>query len=169
MPNWIEGSLKLRGSYNVYHSEWNDEKKEFESVAQDKSQWMSFEEYAEGTYFSLLNNGWAHVDGTKRAFISTDQHEVFIEKPNKLDPPDPESPVIVACEIHQAWGFRPEDWVAVSQKYHVDIVLYGIESGLGFDQTITILNGALVEDKTNDYGKSYNSFLWHCPFPWMGG
>lgn len=180
MPNWIQGSLKLRGTYenicrffeegiNVYEDKWNNEKEECEEHVVDKSKWLLIEEFDDGMYVNILDANWAHVNDTIRAFVTTENHDIFISKKEKSDEIDEEPIIVTACEIHQAWSFKPENWLKVSKNFNVDIQLYGIESGIGFEQIVTIIDNTVIENKVNNYGGNYDDFLWHCPIPWLGG
>lgn len=175
MPNWIQGSLKVRGPYdyvkrflleglNTYHEEFNKETNRFESHVLPKTDWLEdTHEYDEhlGREFSMyIKVGkWIYVEGTQRAFITSDYISCY-EGSNEKDPL-----AIVSCEVRQAWGFRPEDWIEISKDYQVDIRLYGFERGLEFGEEIEIVDGEVI--KNEEF--TYDNWDWDCPFPWFGG
>lgn len=176
MPNWCEGSLKLRGnSANIlrffkegltsYVGHWN-ENNEYENIPVDKDKWLEIVD--DGDYYEVyltpVDSAWIHVDNTKRAFIDGRYSIVF----------DKSSPnAVAATDVRQAWDFRADEWIEIANKYQIDIRLYGIESGVGFVRMVDIgYNGGLKREiTTNEYAKfdDYNKFIWNCPFPWMGG
>ena len=180
MLNWIEGSLKLRGTHDdilrffnegimVYHSEWDSEKKECNSFPTPKETWMRVKDFEDGTDIDILDNKWTYVEGTKGAFITTEHNVTFIEKEPKPEDSTDDPIVVTACEVHQAWCFRPEEWLELSEKYNLDIRLYGIEKNYLFWQELIIQNGEISKFKTESYSGDYDAFIWECPFPWLGG
>ena len=101
-----------------------------------------------------------HIRETRRAFI-TDSY-VYMD--------DDEG--IVCVDVKQAWAFDAgsesqdlQKWKDISEKYNVDIRLYGIECGMQFTQEIIIVRGRkpIVNEK------QYENWDWDCPFPNMGG
>lgn len=159
MPNWCEGSLKVRGSREnvqkfidetfklhdyrdgnklIPHEEW---------LQQNEEDWF---------YTDNPNATDTYVEGTKRAFVDLYSLETFIADGD---------PAIFACPVKQAWAFHPEEWCELSKKYSVDFYLYGIESGMMFMQEYEIVDGKIIYE--NSIGPE--AFNWKCPFPWMGG
>lgn len=170
MPNWITGSLKLRGSYdniinffenglNVYHGHWNSDTGEYKERVVPKSDWLKMEEFSAngGRECDItISNYWAYIEGTKRAFIS-DGTWLCID--------DSDSPTVASMEINQAWGFKAEEFLEIAKKYNLDIRLWGLESGMGFGQEIVIENEELMKDQII----KYEDFQWEAPMPWLGG
>ena len=160
MPNWIEGTMKLRGKReDIYRffkeglepSSWAGESNKIEEQVLD----YSGEEYL-NFYFKDL----PHIKGTRRAFIT--DTEVYMENDTG----------IVCVDIKQAWGFaarrETEDlanWKAISDEYNVDIKLFGIECGMEYTQEIIIIRGRTPIENI----KKYENWEWDCPFPNMGG
>ena len=159
MPNWIEGTLKLRGKQEdikrffregLQPSNWPDPKDRINQV-RDLSE--------ENELFFKFNNE-PHIVGTRRAFI-TDESVYMCGDSG------------VACvNVKQAWAFIAgpdsrdmDQWVEISNKYNVDIKLYGIEAGMEFTQEVIIVHGEkpIVNDT------QYEDWDWDCPFPRMGG
>ena len=174
MPNWIEGSLKIRGSYNDILNFFNngiqlyretrppiEEDREDEPV--DKLEWLSIIETGEkgkrycSCAIGIMTPERVYIEGTKRAFIKGCQDFWFTEEEG--------TPIVVPIEIEEAWGFHPERWVEVAKRYGIDIHLWGLECGMRFGQDIEIINGEIV--KNEEF--KYKDWLWECPFPWMGG
>ena len=156
MPNWIEGTMKLRGKREDiarFFREGLDasDRHKLEDQVKDDSG----EDYL---WFCFVND--PHIAGTRRAFIVDDCVEMYDD-------------IGVACvDIKQAWAFdagsETEDlkkWKNISEKYNVDIRLYGIECGMQFTQEIIIVRGRkpIVNEK------QYENWDWDCPFPNMGG
>lgn len=159
MPNWIEGTMKLRGK--------REDIKRFFREGLDASQWVKPEKLEEQVTDNS-GDGWLeflfkhepHIKDTRRAFITDDY--AYMEKDEG----------VVCVNVKQAWAFYTggeskdlENWKAISEKYNVDIKLFGIESGMQFTQEIVIVRGRkpIVNEK------QYEDWDWDCPFPGMGG
>ena len=122
MPNWIEGTLKLRGK--------REDIKKFldEGLVTVKDQ--VFDNSKDG-YF---------VKDTRRAFIES--NFLYTEKYEGT----------VCMNVKQAWEFDVEDWAHISETYNLDLKLCGIECGMQFCQVIAIHKpGKVVKDKTIQY------------------
>lgn len=180
MPNWIEGSLKLRGSINdilnfvengleSYEYKAND-KNVLEPALMPKEKWLDktfFDEKDPGGSIIEFNVGsnWIYIKDTRRAFVDDDlYHAVHFHKTQT------NGIYIAVMAVKQAWGFDESDWLEIAKKYNLDLKLYGIEGGMGFWQKIDIIGGQIATDGSDDGDpKDYSSFAWQCPFPWMGG
>ena len=159
MPNWIKGTMKLRGKREdiakffregLDASEWNVlRNKEDKIIDKSGDDYLEFEFKDE-----------PHIVGTRRAFITDDY--AYMEKDEG----------IVCVDIKQAWSFNAtvdssdlERWKSISDKFNIDIRLFGIECGLEFTQEIIIIRGKEVIENV----KQYEDWEWECPFPNMGG
>lgn len=176
MPNWMEGSLKLRGnSENIlrffkegltsYVGHWT-ENNEYENIPVEKEKWLEIIDNGNDTevYLNPVDSAWIHVDNTKRAFIDGRYSIIFNNVPKNA---------IAVTDIRQAWDFRTDEWVEIANRFQVDIMLYGIESGIGFMHEVFIgyngdLKREIIKNKTISFS-DYEAFKWNCPFPWMGG
>ena len=153
MPNWIEGTMKLRGKREDIRQffkeglEASDRNNVDDQVKDD-----SADDY-------LFFNFWAdpHIKGTRRAFITSEYVEMYEDQG-------------VACvDVKQAWTFsHGEDlnvWQEISEKYNVDIKLFGIEQGEEATEEVIIIRGHIpIINK-----RHYEDWDWDCPFPRMGG
>ena len=176
MPNWISGTLKVRGTYDDVKKfytegvkrvepEWNKKERDMLYVEIPKDEWMEVHEYGETgkreCSITLKNGGdygdWTYVKDTRRAFISSDIIEFYEDGCNET--------VIGISRINQAWGFAEEDWVDISNNYNVDIRLFGLECGMQFGEELEIINSKTTMYKTI----TYDDWDWECPFPDMGG
>ena len=160
MPNWIEGTMKLRGKREdikrffregLQASSWTGETNKLEDQVIDNSAENDLD-------FSFKDQ--PHIIGTRRAFITGDN--VYMD----------EDEGVVCVDIKQAWAFDAgrdskdlDNWKAISEKFNIDIKLYGLECGMCFGQEIIIVGGhkAIV----NEW--QYEDWDWDCPFPRMGG
>lgn len=171
MPNWCEGSLKVRGKkkdilkfftegVNAYKGHWENDR--YIKEVQPKSECFRVEEDSEETNI-YYKDDFTYIEGTKRAFLTDEDRYVCI--PN--DEPEDKT-LVVVTKVSQAWDLRVEDWIDISKKYKLDLKLYGIDKGWGFDRAIEIWNGTVIQNYATTY-KNYDEFKWNCPFPWMGG
>ena len=174
MPNWCEGSLKLRGKYtdilrffeegiNAYEYGPGNNSVDYKLIP--KEEWCEIEEFDGETVISnrLKSSGWIHIEDTKRAFVEEDycSYSIYRDKNDK--------DCIFALPFKQAWSIRQEDWIDIAKKYNLEIKIFGIESGTGFWCTFHVLkDGAVIENNFRQY-QDYKDYVWNCPLPWMGG
>ena len=160
MPNWIEGTMKLRGKREDI-KRFFDEGLEASSYAGEASDIKEQVVDDSGNdYLDYAFKDEPHIAGTRRAFITDDN--VYME--------DKEG---IACvDVKQAWAFDAgrdskdlDNWKAISDKYNIDIRLFGIEMGMQFTQEIIILRGRSPIENV----RRYEDWDWECPFPNMGG
>ena len=134
MPNWIEGTMKLRGKReNIARffreglgpSNWpNPEDRKNQVTDNSGNDWLDF---------SFKNE--PYINGTRRAFIT--DSSVYMD----------DDYGVVSVDVKQAWTFDDgsegglQSWKDISNKYNVDIRLYGIERGMQFTQEIIIVRG----------------------------
>ena len=153
MPNWIKGTLKLKGQ--------SENLKRFFKEGLEPSSWLGEEKplcdyvncYFNDDSCEVNFNNEPHVCDTRRAFITGDY--VYWNEPYAT----------VAIEIEQAWCFDAESWQKIAKKYNLDIRLFGVECGMEFCQKIEIIEGEMTR---NDEIK-YDEWVWDCPMPLMGG
>lgn len=168
MPNWIEGSMKLRGEkndikrffeegitvYKVKMSISENEKAKIEEIEINKNEWLKIEyEDEDGFEVSFSEGVEPYIKHTRRAFII---EEDVIYAFNGI-----------ACfNIKQAWDFLPENFIELAKTYNLDIRLFGIEKGMEFAREVEISKtGEIITDKEI----TYDDFVWECPFPNLGG
>ena len=159
MPNWIKGTMKLRGKReDIYRFFKNGLDPSNWPKPEDRENQVIDESGENYLDFSFKNE--PHIAGTRRAFITDDN--AFMEDDDG----------IVCVNVKQAWAFDAgreakdlENWKAISDKYNIDIKLFGIECGMQFTQEIIIIRGRrpIVNER------QYEDWDWECPFPNMGG
>lgn len=155
MPNWIEGSLKLRGRKEDIRRFFN-EGVENNGVYDEKHENSVIDRSDEGMmWFDFYNE--PYIKTTRRAFIESGSAEMY------------EDYGVCSVNIKQAWSFSAGDediqkWKDIARKYNLDIRLYGIECGTQFCQEMII-----TKDTFENKVIKYNDWDWDCPFPNMGG
>ncbi|HEM3198433.1 TPA: hypothetical protein U0908_000594 [Streptococcus suis 14A] len=150
MPNWAEGTIKLRGraeniasalKYMLCNNntvtvkeEWDGEKLIFETTA---------------PYF--------YINGTRRGFIETDSLEFWL---------DQDFLIVELQDFKQAWAAIAENYQEISSKFDVDIKIFTFEMGMQFTQEIEISKGNIIKDICND---KFSNYEWDVPFSNLGG
>ena len=148
MPNWAKGTLKLRGRRENIASALKD------MLLNDN---VSFEGGCDEDL--LVFNSTAHyfyINNTRRAFIETDQVEVWLED---------DFCIIELDNFKQAWAAIPKNYQEISKKHDVDIKIFTFEMGMEFTQEIEIRKGKIIKDICN----VFDNYRWDVPFSNLGG
>lgn len=160
MPNWCEGTLKVRGEFERI--------KEFILKGLNVYSYIPLTgasiptggiketEYSDDEYCEIDISDIAYIEGTQRAFALKDTVH-FYKREGK--------PSIVEIPIKQAWDMLACNFKAIAKKYNIDMHLFGFEQGGEFSREIVIENGIIMLDIT----KGYQDYKWDCPFSKLGG
>lgn len=162
MPNWAEGTLKVRGTKeNIINFMKNGisfppravlsgkeiiHKTNELQIKQDDQETNLFCEY--GFY----------INDTRRAFVENKNINFYHED-------DADIFNLEITDFRQAWGVIPENFIAISKKYKIDIKIFTFEMGMEFTQEIEIIEGKLTKDEA----KKYDDYFWDVPFSQLGG
>lgn len=152
MPNWIEGTLKLRGSSEDLIRFFE---KGFEDPVSERT------DCSDGVSFVVTN--FAYIKGSRRAF-ALETFECYIYT-------DYDHNQVALIPVKQAWSFTPsadeaaQRWIDLAKEYNLDVRLQGFERGIEFYQDVEIVNGELVRCDCI----TYEDWDWECPMPRMGG
>ncbi|WP_368403265.1 hypothetical protein [Streptococcus parasanguinis] len=148
MPNWAEGSLKLRGKSENIASALK------EMLLNDT---VTLEDKWDGALLIFNNTApYFYINGTRRAFIDKKQIEVWFEE---------EFCTVELDNFKQAWSAIPENYKKISSKFDVDIKIFTFECGMEFTQEIEITKGEI----TKDICYEYDEYQWEVPFSNLGG
>lgn len=149
MPNWAEGSLKLRGKK--------------ENIAQALKYMfctagnVEIEEDLEIGLFELTTTApYFYINKTRRAFIDQKRIEVWLEE---------KFCIVELDNFKQAWSAIPENYKEISSKFDVDIKIFTFECGIEFTQEIEISKGEIIKDVCYEY----DDYQWEVPFSNLGG
>lgn len=111
MPNWIEGTLKLRGKRENIRKFFNEGLQPSTYFGEERplSEFVTDESGDDELFFSF--NDEPHIKGTRRAFITGDCAELYEEYG------------IVCVDIKQAWSFNSnqqdlETWKEIAKIQH---------------------------------------------------
>lgn len=163
MPNWCEGYLKIRGKKkdlkNFIENEIRlvklksilSEPEYIDIKMIDDSMECSFK-------YNKSYSEFLHLKNSRRFFIESKEISIF----SVYDDTD----CYLTLEVKQAWGIDVQELlVEHSKNYHVDFNIYASESGMEFEQYITVIDGELVKDEE----KEYNDFHFEAINPSLGG
>jgi hypothetical protein len=148
MPNWAEGSLKLRGKC--------------ENIASALKEMLlnntvTLEEEWDGVLLVFNNTApYFYINKTRRAFINQNQIEVWLEE---------EFCIVELDNFQQAWSAIPENYQEISSKFDVDIKIFTFERGMEFTQEIEISKGEIIKNVCLEY----DDYQWEVPFSNLGG
>ena len=159
MPNWIEGTIKLRGNSEDLKRFFAEGIEPARDVyGRDQKTIADSIECNFGEYNEVIIKDELHIKGTRRAFI---QNCCVVWD---------RAYAIVYMPIRQAWAFCGDEndrnrWVEISRQFKLDIRLYGFECGMEFCQEVEIIDGEIA--MSNEI--TYDNWAWECPMPSMGG
>lgn len=148
MPNWAEGSLKLRGRSENIASALK------EMLLSDT---VTLEYEYDGSLLIFNNTAsYFYINGTRRAFIDQKQIEFWLEE---------EFCIFELDNFKQAWSAIPKNYQEISSKFDVDIKIFTFECGNEFTQEIEISKGEIIKNVCYEY----DDYQWEVPFSNLGG
>lgn len=149
MPNFAEGTIKLRGrAENIKLAL----KYMFKAVGN-----VTIKEDTDGELITFTSSdSYFYINGTKRAFIDSKSFEIHL---------DDDFLIIELNNFIQAWHAIPEDYIEISEKFNVDIKIFTFEQGLEFTQEIEISKGKILKNTVLKYG----NYRWEVAFSNLGG
>lgn len=161
MPNWCEGTLKIRGSIknverwckeniNVYSHSFKDGNY---TICRDTENPVKIDVDEEEIIIDIPKE--ACIESTRRNFVEEGDYLGSEYK----------GVMRLALNVKAAWFFESEPYVKMSKDYGIDFCFYGFERGMEFNQEVIIENGELKAD--NEI--TYDDYFWECPFPNLGG
>lgn len=155
MPNWCEGTLKVRGKFKNLVNFIKHGLKPVTFLGDDCE---SLNINESDTYIWIDNiKHDLYLEGTRRHFCEPS----YIS----LDVDDPEEYAILLLPMRAAWSIDADSLQELCKEFHVDMKIQGFEQGMQFSQIIEIINGEIIQDKEI----KYDDWDWDCPCPTMGG
>lgn len=153
MPNWMKGSLRVRGTFDKLERFFREGLAGASEIKPDAVV-VERDEYG----LIVRGAGAIWVKGTRRAFV--DNLDIGIDMPD-----DPEETVTIAIPVRQAWTFNEDDWKQISEDFHIDVRLYGFERGEEFEKEIEVIDGKV----TLNHEITYDDYRWESKMPFLGG
>lgn len=152
MPNWCEGTLKVRGKQKDIKRFVLEGLKPVGFFGDEKEP-LTMDEY---DCVSSKNDCW--IEGTRRGFV--EDLDVYF---NGED--EDEDKKTHCFETRFAWAIEAEPLAEISKKYSVDLKIYAFERGMEFNQDIEIVDGEIVENEV----LKFDDYQWECVCPTIGG
>lgn len=175
MPNWCEGILKIRGpkksikrfileGINKYDYSGED------PVTVPKDTWLYVDDEFETYTINAGRYPAPYVEGTRRGFIGGYVNVGLDETVVEFDEGTPDDICIICLPYRQAWRADAKDFVDISKNYNLDFRFWGAERGMGFWQEFEVISGNITVNKYEPSdNKSYDDYIWECPYPMLGG
>ena len=157
MPNWCEGTLKVRGTKSDI-KKWAKEALQpcgGSSAKQDELLRWSDDEN-EATVQQLC---W--IKDTRRGFVQSGSEINFWN----YEDCDEDEEVIVMVDAEFAWGCDTSRLAKSSKEFNVDYYFYGFEQGMQFEQLVEIHKGNVIQNKII----KYDDYQWESINPQLGG
>ena len=148
MPNWAEGTIKLRGRTENIASALKYMFCDNTVTAKEYRDWETLIFETTAPYF--------YINGTRRGFIETDSLEFLLDK---------DFLIIELQDFKQAWAATAKNYQEISSKFDVDIKIFTFEKGMKFTQEIEISKGNIIKDICN----KFSNYEWDVPFSNLGG
>lgn len=162
MPNWCEGYLKIRGKkediVNFVENEIRLVKTEDIFSEPEYLEIQLIEDLYEYRFNHKKSfREYLHLKNTRRFFVESEEITFYYYE---------DEVCYLTLEIKQAWCIDVQELlVEHSKNYHVDFNIYASESGMEFEQYITVVDGKLVRDEE----KVYDDFNFEAINPELGG
>lgn len=157
MPNWCEGTLKVRGTKAAI-KRWAKEalqpNGESSTPQENILKWNDDE-----TEAIVQELCW--IEDSRRGFVQAGSEIGFWE----YEDCDEDELVIITADAEFAWACDSPTLAESSKKYGVDYYFYGFERGMEFEQLVEIHNGTVIQDKVINY----KDYRWESISPNLGG
>ena len=152
MPNWIEGTFRVKGSKEnierfILGALKASDDREGGVIRDDEM------------FFVNESGGSLWLVDSSRQFLDEEYIEPFKTKDGKY---------IFSCRYRGAWGIDRERIVALSEEYGVRIKVNGYERGTQYEEMLDVDNGKIVGQRKIEY-EEYEEWVWNCDMPNMGG
>lgn len=164
MPNWAEGTLKIRGTRSDIKSFLSGALEPGHSLGALLGEFFNGKKAKPGNVevkedeweYSMKCDEGIYIKGCNRASVGTEVEWWFQDKHQE---------VLVFDNFRAAWGVDAKPLAELSRKYNVDIKVYVFEQGMEFNQEIEIHKGEII--KNNQI--TFDDYQWECIYPNLGG
>lgn len=168
MPNWAEGSLKIRGPIKNIKRFLDEgiQKKKLNTFGKEMDEnIVFFTDWSDecGIEYEYHFVSTSHIKHTSRAFI--DPEIVKYAEYAYLGGKSTEDINTIALSFKQAWKAEAKSFEKISKEYGIDIAIHTFEKGAEFEQDILIKDGEIVKDEIIEY----DNYLFESALPMLGG
>ena len=150
MPNWCEGTLKVRGEKEDIVRFLKEGIEPIGYLNDTEPVVIDEEEYC---IVLKTKKGGFYIKGTHRSFIEQCEIEYYYDNG------------ILALEFKQAWGIDAVVLANISKEFNVDFKIYAYERGMEFNQDIEIHKGDIIKNQEIQF----SDYAWECTNPNIGG
>lgn len=158
MPNWCEGTLRLKGKFANL--------KRFLTQGLQAVDFMG----------NQVNNGYRIATDEERYLWITDiKRNLYIKESRRhfvlgngdieLYTQNMNYNITLALPIKAAWQLDSEIFEKISKAYNLDIRIHGYERGAEFEQIIEVIKGRIKRNEVIEH----KDYLWDCECPLIGG
>ena len=162
MPNWCEGYLKIRGKKENLKNFIENEIRlvKLKSIISEPEyiDIKMIDDSIECNFkYNKSYSEFLHLKNSRRFFVESEEISFYYYK---------DEVCYLTLEIKQAWAIDIQELlVEHSKKYHVDFNIYASESGMEFEQYITVVEGELIKNEEREY----TDFHFEAINPELGG
>lgn len=169
MPNWSEGTMKIRGPIDnvinyiseafVYIDSRGNKIKttQMVNVSENFSDLYTITLKPDERELQKKVDG-LYIEGTTRGFIDETRFSLDFWR-------EGEELIVEIQNFKQAWKVDAQEYVWLSKKNEVDLKIFAFEKGSEFTQIIEIIKGKI----TIDLKQKYINYNWEVPFNGLGG
>ncbi len=166
MPNWAEGSLKIRGSIKNIKRFLDEgiQKKQLNTFGKETDEDMVYiHDWSDecGIEYEYHFVSASHIKHTSRAFIDPERYGEYAYLGGKST----EDIDTIALPFKQAWRAKAKSFEEISKEYGIDIAIHTFEKGVEFEQDILIKDGEIVKDEIIEY----DNYKFESALPMLGG
>lgn len=164
MPNWAEGTLKIRGTRADIKNFLENGLDAIDTVAAIQI-FIGKNNNHEPNKIEIRQDDWEmtlkapeglYIKGTRRAFFEGPIQWYFDDKHKE---------VLTIDSFKQAWGVDAEQFAQISKTYNLDIRIYVFERGMEFNQEVEVIKGEVTKNQEIQF----NDYDWECINPLLGG
>lgn len=168
MPNWAEGSLRIRGSLKNIKRFLDEgiQKKSVEHVwERNEKDAVIFTDYSDetGIEYEYRFISVSYIEHTSRAFVDPDI--IRYAEYAYLRGEDEKDIGTIALPFKQAWKAKDKEFENISKDYEIDIAIHTFERGQEFEQDILIIGGEIIRSEII----TYDNFRFESNMPMLGG
>lgn len=151
MPNWCEGTLKVRGTKENIKRFVLEGLHPVDLFGDAKSE-LTVNEFG-----NINSNETCWIEKTRRGFV--EGVELYLSEY------EDDERLTAVFDSKFAWGINADELLRTCKKYHVDMKIHAFEQGMEFNQVIEIIDGEVI----HDYEIHFTDYKWECVCPKLGG
>ena len=156
MPNWCEGTLKVRGTFENLKKFVMNGLQPVADLGCDTTPLEVFNN-DETYFFAISHSSHLYIKHTHRHFCESKYIEFCVDEPGEI--------TILTLPMKAAWGMNANGLLNCCVEFHLDMKIQGFERGMEFSQIIEIVDGSIIQDDEI----KYDNWNWDCPCPDLGG